>query len=300
VVAMLEKIFTNILVIILGYIVKRIKILPEETGTVFSRFVMYITLPATILKIFLTSNLDKNLFVLPFVSIFLGFFVFFVGREILKRINLDEKTKWTLLISICGYNVGLFSYPFIQSAYGDYGLSYMAMFDMGNSFIVFGLAYAISLIAMEEGKIDFGKVLKKVILFFPLDIYFAALILNLFHVRFPEIFLNVISQIAAPNSFLALFTIGFFLDLNLNMEEIKALIWGVLIRLIPGIIFSILLFTIFGPSFIVRIISIGSLLPAPLVAVIYSHERGLNEKFASVFISVTIIIGMITMLVLIK
>ncbi|WP_262370064.1 AEC family transporter [Dictyoglomus thermophilum] len=185
---MTESILINILVIIIGYIAKKIKLFPESTGTVLSRFVIYITLPATILKVFISSALKADLFILPLVSFLFGLIIFLLGLYFLRGLDLDDRLKWTLLIGICGYNVGLFSYPFIKGLYGDEGLLYMAMFDIGNSFIVFGLAYAISLIAMEEGKIDFRKVLKKVILFFPLDIYFAALLLNLFHVRFPDIF----------------------------------------------------------------------------------------------------------------
>lgn len=238
---MVEKILLNILIIFFGFFIKKIRILPENTGNILSRFIIYITLPATILKVFITSKIYIKLIILPISALILGLLVLLISYLILKNIDLDEKTKWTLLISLCGYNVGLFAYPFIQSIYGDEGLFMMAMFDIGNSFIVFGLAYAISLISLNEGNIDFYKIIRRVLSFFPLDIYIISLFLNLFNIRLPFFFVDFISQLSLPNSVLALFTLGYFLDFNLTINEIKALIFGLFLRIVPGILISFII-----------------------------------------------------------
>ncbi|MGC9098326.1 MAG: AEC family transporter [Dictyoglomus sp.] len=290
---MAESILINVLVIIIGYIAKKIKLFPEDTGTVLSRLVIYITLPATVLKVFISSALKLDLFIVPLISFFFGLLIFLIGFLLLNNLELEDRLKWTLLIGICGYNVGLFSYPFIKSLYGDEGLLYMAMFDIGNSFIVFGLSYALSLVS-EDGW-SFNKtshLLERVFSFFPLQVYIISILLSLLKVNFPEIFISLISQLSIPNSTLALFTLGYFLDFRLNKAEIRALIYGTLIRFIPGIIFSLVLRSIWH-SLMVKIISIGVLLPAPLVVVIYSNEKGLNSKFASFYVSLTIILGII-------
>jgi predicted permease len=290
---MAESILINVLVIIIGYIAKKIKLFPEDTGTVLSRLVIYITLPATVLKVFISSALKLDLFIVPLISFFFGLLIFLIGFLLLNNLELEDRLKWTLLIGICGYNVGLFSYPFIKSLYGDDGLLYMAMFDIGNSFIVFGLSYALSLVS-EDGW-SFNKtshLLERVFSFFPLQVYIISILLSLLKVNFPEIFISLISQLSIPNSTLALFTLGYFLDFRLNKAEIRALIYGTLIRFIPGIIFSLVLRSIWH-SLMVKIISIGVLLPAPLVVVIYSNEKGLNSKFASFYVSLTILLGII-------
>ncbi|ACI18458.1 AEC family transporter [Dictyoglomus thermophilum] len=290
---MTESILINILVIIIGYIAKKIKLFPESTGTVLSRFVIYITLPATILKVFISSALKADLFILPLVSFLFGLIIFLLGLYFLRGLDLDDRLKWTLLIGICGYNVGLFSYPFIKGLYGDEGLLYMAMFDIGNSFIVFGLSYALSL--MSENGWSLNKIpylLKRVFSFFPLQIYIISLVLSSLKINFPEVFTTFVSQLSLPNSTLALFTLGYFLDFNLNKSEIKALLYGVLLRFIPGLALALLL-RLMGSSLMIKIISIGVLLPAPLVVVIYSNERNLNSKFASFYVSLTILLGII-------
>lgn len=293
---MLDKILVNILVILLGFLVKSLRILPENTGSVISKFVLYITLPATIFNVFIKSSVNLNLVILPISAVLMGTIVFLFSYFLLKGIYIEAKTKWSLLISLCGYNVGFFAYPFMQSLYGDQGVLMIAMFDIGNSLLVFGLAYAVSLIAFND-KINFKEILKKVITFFPLDIYFISILFNLTKIRLPLIVNELVSQLAMPNSILALFTLGYFLDFNLNPQELKAILLGLPLRILPGIFIGIVLSSL-SNNLISKIISIGALLPVPLVAIVYSNERNLNTKFASVFVTITIITGLISIILL--
>jgi len=82
---MTENIITNIFIIFLGYFIKKIKILPSEAGSTLSRFVIYITLPATILKVFLTSYISHDIFFLPFISFSFGIVVFIIGFIFLSK-----------------------------------------------------------------------------------------------------------------------------------------------------------------------------------------------------------------------
>ncbi|WP_026487461.1 AEC family transporter [Caldanaerobius polysaccharolyticus] len=295
--AIAEKIFSNLSVIFLGYLIKRLKLLPEGAGDVLSKFILYVTLPATIINVFLNSKLYAQFFILPLISIFLGIFTFVLGYILVRKVHLDSKTKWTLIISICGYNVGLFAFPFIQQVYGNKGLITMAMFDMGNSFIVFGLAYGISFLASEGEKINFSAIIKKVLCFFPLDIYVLSIFINITGIQFPELLKEMISQLAVPNGVLALFTIGYFLDFKLSRDELKALAIGVFVKFLPGLLLLLFVILAFSTkSLLVKILTIGALLPTPMVAVIYSIDRGLNVKLSSVLVTVTIMFSIIFMM----
>lgn len=293
---MWDRIIINILIILSGFLVKSLEIFPKEAGNILSRFVLYITLPATIFSVFTKSTVDPNFIILPISAISIGTIVFILSYLLLKKIYIEEKTKWSLLISMCGYNIGLFAYPFIQTLYGDQGVLMMAMFDIGNSLIVFGLAYAVSLIAFNN-RINYKEIIKKVITFFPLDIYLISILFNLLKIKLPFIINELISQLAIPNNTLALFTLGYFLDFNLNPQELKAILLGLLLRIIPGILVSVILSPL-SNYLIAKIISIGTLLPVPLVAIVYSNERSLNPKFASVFVTLTIITGVIAVTLL--
>jgi len=292
----LQKISISIIVIFLGYTVKKMKFLPSETGKVLNNFIIYITLPASIAKVFFTTKVNTNLFVLTFFGFILGVITFLMGFLIFKKTNLKRETKGTLMISLCGYNIGLFAFPFIQQIYGNNGLLHIAMFDMGNSFNVFGIAYIIAYAFSENDKLDIKKVFKKILYFIPFDTYIISFILNIAGFKFPGLIVNLVEQISLPNTTLALFVIGYFLDFNLDKDEIVSLVKGLIIKYIPGIILFITLPLFFSTtSMIIKAIMLGSIMPTALVAVIYSDERNLNVKLASIFITSTTIITIIFM-----
>lgn len=292
----LQKISISIIVIFLGYAVKKMKFLPNETGKVLNNFIIYITLPASIAKVFFTTKVNTNLFVLTFFGFILGIITFLMGFLIFKKTNLKRETKGTLMISLCGYNIGLFAFPFIQQIYGNNGLLHIAMFDMGNSFNVFGIAYIIAYAFSENDKLDIKKVFKKILYFIPFDTYIISFILNIAGFKFPGLIVNLVEQISLPNTTLALFVIGYFLDFNLDKDEIVSLVKGLIIKYIPGIILFITLPLFFSTtSMTIKAIMLGSIMPTALVAVIYSDERNLNVKLASIFITSTTIITIIFM-----
>ncbi|MFU0783244.1 MAG: putative permease, AEC (auxin efflux carrier) family [Thermoanaerobacterium thermosaccharolyticum] len=292
----IQKISISIIVIFLGYAVKKMKFLPNETGKVLNNFIIYITLPASIAKVFFTTKVNTNLFVLTFFGFILGIITFLMGFLIFKKTNLKRETKGTLMISLCGYNIGLFAFPFIQQIYGNNGLLHIAMFDMGNSFNVFGIAYIIAYAFSENDKLDIKKVFKKILYFIPFDTYIISFILNIAGFKFPGLIVNLVEQISLPNTTLALFVIGYFLDFNLDKDEIVSLVKGLIIKYIPGIILFITLPLFFSTtSMTIKAIMLGSIMPTALVAVIYSDERNLNVKLASIFITSTTIITIIFM-----
>jgi predicted permease len=175
------------------------------------------------------------------------------------------------------------------------GVMTISMFDIGNSFIVFGLAYAVAFLGSNKENFNLKEVIRKIVFSFHL-IYLLSLLMNFLNIKLGGIVKDFIYQLSIPNSFFALFTIGCFLDFKLNKDELKALGLGMFVKFIPDIILFLLLAFLFDTSkLIIKIIAIGSILPTPMVAVVYSNERGLNPKLASVFITMSIVIGTILM-----
>ncbi|MEG6568951.1 AEC family transporter [Thermoanaerobacterium thermosaccharolyticum] len=87
----LQKISISIIVIFLGYAVKKMKFLPSETGKVLNNFIIYITLPASIAKVFFTTKVNTNLFVLTFFGFILGIITFLMGFLIFKKNKLKKR-----------------------------------------------------------------------------------------------------------------------------------------------------------------------------------------------------------------
>lgn len=126
-----------IIIIALGYLLKRVNILKEKDGEVISKIIFKITLPALVLVTFDSVKIETSLILLPVIVLVYGIITAFLGFIVFK--NEERELKGSLLMLSSGFNVGLFAFPLVYAIWGIEGLTYFSMFDVGTSFVVFGI-----------------------------------------------------------------------------------------------------------------------------------------------------------------
>ena len=57
---------------------------------------------------------------------------------------------------VIGLNMGNFAYPLVQGIWGEIGIKYIAMLDLGNAFVIFILIYVYSAIYSPKNE-EFEK-----------------------------------------------------------------------------------------------------------------------------------------------
>ena len=125
-------VFLNSLIIIcLGYLLKRTRVLTEENGEIIAKIIFNLTLPAVILKITSTIVFQINLILLPLISISYGVLMTGIGLLVFKK--YQRNMKGLLMMSIIGFNVANFSFPLIEGIWGNTGLQLIALVDAGNA-----------------------------------------------------------------------------------------------------------------------------------------------------------------------
>lgn len=81
----------SLAIIVIGYIVKKLKIITEENGKIVAKIIFNITLPAVILKITSRIEFKVSLILLPLVNIFFGVFMAMVGLLLFRKYQKREK-----------------------------------------------------------------------------------------------------------------------------------------------------------------------------------------------------------------
>lgn len=145
----------SISIILIAYLCKRIGILTENDGKSLSKIILNITLPALILITISNIRMDSALIIIPFFPLLYSSAILTAGFIIFR--NADRKRKGILLMCSLGFNIGLFAYPIIYGIFGTDGLKYIAMFDIGNAFVIFGLIYIIGAAYSEKTQKNFKK-----------------------------------------------------------------------------------------------------------------------------------------------
>jgi hypothetical protein len=299
---------TSILIVAIGYFVKRLKILKETDGETIAKIIFNVTLPAVILKFTTTIQFELSLVILPFISIAFGIIMALLGIVIFR--NHPIHIKGAMIMTMVGFNVANFFFPLVEGIWGQAGMQYIALVDAGNAFTIFVLCYILSTIFSPKNqedavKINIKFVLNRLIRSAPLLSYIVAIVINLSGIIIPSFFSDLIDVIARANTVLALLLLGIFLHLKFGKSEWASIIKVLVIRYSIGLLVGLSLFfllppSIFNPLFRI-IICLSLILPVGLAVIPFSVENGYDQKLVTMVVNLTIIIsfGLIWVLILV-
>ncbi|MHA1292460.1 MAG: AEC family transporter [Promethearchaeota archaeon] len=293
----------SLTIISIGYLIKKLNIVSEKDGKILAKIILNVTLPALIFTIVPNIELNSSLILLPLICIIYCTFVIMICFILFK--NVPPEIKGLLLMCVIGFNIGLFAYPLIQGIWGKEGLQYIAIFDIGNAFIVFCLCYIIAAIYSpknnsENIEIDLKTIGKSLLKSVPLLSYIIALLLNILNINLPSFIQDVAATLALANMALTLLLLGIFLNFSFNKEEWNNILRVLIIRYLFGISIGLLLFFILPFSILYRgVILVALILPIGMVIIPYAIEFEYDEKLVGSIVNFTIIISFILMWIII-
>jgi predicted permease len=112
-----------------GYLLKILRFWGPAEGTVFSKTVLYVTLPCFILLALAGAKLTKEALIVPFIFIFSSIFLGAIGYFIARLLALPRSSTGTFILAISLANTGFLGYPVIQGVLGNKGLAWAAIVD---------------------------------------------------------------------------------------------------------------------------------------------------------------------------
>ncbi len=291
--------FVSLILITLGFVLKQLGVITEENGKSIAKLILNITLPSLILYVISTIDIEPSLLLLPFICLIYSLVLITFGWFLFRK--APNQTRGILLMTIIGFNIGLFAYPLIEGIYGEKGLQYIAMFDAANAFIIFGLCYSIAAIFSPKNEIEKiivdGKYIgTRLLKSAPLMSYVVALVVNLSGLGFPIFVMDVLETISRANMALTLLLLGIYLNFKFEKSQWILIIKVLLIRYSFGLIIGLLLFFYLPFDLLYRsIVLIGLILPIGMAVVPFSVEFGYDEKVVGTIVNFTIIISFILM-----
>lgn len=106
--------------IIMGYVLKKIKALPDNSFQVLTKLVVMITAPCAIINSFLGTKFDFTmLFLIPMGLAFGGIYMF---AAYLTHLRDNADWKAFAILNTSAFNIGSFILPFAQGFLGPVGV----------------------------------------------------------------------------------------------------------------------------------------------------------------------------------
>lgn len=299
----MEAIFVKaigfILVILIAFILKKLNVLSKRDGQTIATIIMNVTLPCALLCNASGITIDISMIFILLIGLFSNVIMLTIAN-ILSR-KESPLVRGYYMINCSGYNIGNFALPFVQTFFPGMGVAYLCMFDVGNSIMCLGGAYAFAgSVASAGDKLTVKNLLKKLFSSIPFDVYILIFVLALFKIQLPGQILSIASFIGAGNGFLAMFMIGLLLEIKINPSEMKMVMKTLFIRIFFGaILMLIVYFLIPIPLLAKKIVVLAMAAPITTVSAVFSRNIGYHKDAPAIASSLSIIISIVILTVLI-
>jgi predicted permease len=280
-----------ILIIVIGYVIKRIGWVSAADFPKFSKIILRITLPCALITSFNTFDITSNLLFLTAIGLLANLILQITGYLVNQRKGGIAQAFG--IINLGSYNVGAFAMPYIAGLMGPQSIIFASLFDVGNSFGAAGIGYGWSRsVADEKQKTTLGGFLKLMFLSPLFDTYLILLLMRLLGLQLPDEVITFTSTVGGANTFLAMLMIGIGLELGLDAHRFKLAFKYLAIRYGFSLIFSILTVLFLPVSMVVKtILCMLFFSPIASMATGFTDEAGGDVETSAFMNSVSILIG---------
>ena len=282
--------------LIIGIVLKKSKIIPENFHTSLNAFVINISLSA--FSLYYISKIELNSSVIyPVLVVWIGIFaaiLFFAG---LGKIFGWKSSLIGALIMCAGFgNTSFVGIPLIQAMYGEEGLKTVMLVDQPG-FVALSTVGILVANFYSGSKDSLLKHLSKILKFPPFIAFVIALLLNIFSIEIPKDFDEVLMKLGATTVPLALVSVGSQMQWKkIEKKEGFHLFIGLLFKLVllPLIILVIYKYIFHQNGDVIDICILEAAMAPMITAAIIASAHDLEPKFCNLMVAVGIPISILT------
>ena len=282
--------------LIIGIVLKKSKIIPDNFHTSLNAFVINISLSA--FSLYYISKIELNSSVIyPVLVVWIGIFaaiLFFAG---LGKIFGWKSSLIGALIMCAGFgNTSFVGIPLIQAMYGEEGLKTVMLVDQPG-FVALSTVGILVANFYSGSKDSLLKHLSKILKFPPFIAFVIALFLNIFSIEIPKDFDEVLMKLGATTVPLALVSVGSQMQWEkIEKKEGFHLFIGLLFKLVllPLIILVIYKYIFHQSGDVIDICILEAAMAPMITAAIIASAHDLEPKFCNLMVAVGIPLSILT------
>lgn len=292
------KPMSYVLVIALGYMLKRMGFLKAEDRAAFSKVMLNVTLPCAFIQAFDGLTLSGQMFLiialglacagLPIVLMYLT-----TGGD-------EKPLRAYRMLNIGGYNIGCFSVPLLSAFFGSAGVVSACLFDIGNAVVMTGGAYAMTSTLLKTGgekREGAGEILMKFLRSVPFDTYMLLLLFGAAGVKLPRALFTLTQPMGQANAFIAMLIIGMAFEPAGGAAYVRETARELAIRYALAAAFALAIYCLTPFDLLTRqVLAVVCFAPLSSLAPIYTERCHGDAALASFTNSVSIAVSLVCML----
>lgn len=283
--------------LILGIVLKRAKIVPENFHSSLNAFVINISLSA--FSLYYISKIELNSSVIfPALVPWIGIFFAIIFFYILGKIFSWKHSVIGALIMCAGFgNTSFIGIPVIQALYGEEGLKTVMLVDQPG-FIALSTVGILTANFYSGSKDSLLKHLTKIIKFPPFIAFIIALILNAFSIEIPQEIDETLLKLGSTTVPLALVSVGSQMKWKkIEKQEGFYLFLGLTFKLIlyPLLILILYKYVFLQNGKIIDISVLESAMAPMITAAIIAEAHNLDSNICNLMVAIGIPLSFVTL-----
>lgn len=293
--AILAKALSLVLIVGIGFGMKRLRWVKADDFPTLSKIVLRVTLPCA-----LATSFNQFEIVPALLGLTLLGFVINLVQQVVGYLQHRKGSPVQRAFGILhggSYNIGAFALPYVSAFIGPAAIVYASLFDVGNSLATAGLgrsaAHAVARPHVKQTPLSVVKLLFTSPVF---DTYLVLVLMRLLHIQLPDPVIGFTSLVGAANPFLAMFMIGVGLEVGLPRHHLSTAVRGLITRYVFSTLISLLVWFVLPFPHEVRIVVILVLF-APIAAMVpgFTSEVDGHVGTATFMNSVSILVAIVMM-----
>ena len=287
-------ILSIIIMIGLGYFLKRIDFLSEKDIDPFNKIVMNILLPCMIFHALYSADLSliSKLGILPLVILASSVVTGIVSFFILKQLKLDDITLWSVLVTVMIANTAFMGYPVTLGIFGQEGFLRAIFCDIATLCIFLILSFV--LILKFGGTVK--TAVKKITFFPPLWAVILGLVFNFINIPIGPVIDNTVNYLGQGAIPLIMIALGLSIDFSAIKRSKSMIVFTSIMKLM---FFPIVAFVVATQLGLVdlqfKISIVEAAMPAGMMSLLLAITYKLDYELTSDCILINTVISLITL-----
>jgi auxin efflux carrier (AEC) len=141
-----ETVLSVLVLVLIGYILKVLRVLGEEDASTLNRVVINVAIPSLIFTSLYRADLSgiSTLALIPLICIITGIIAGAMAYLWASRRGLDPGKRWGLMVAAAMMNSGFLGYPVTAGIFGSEGLVRAIFYDTGTTLMFTSLGLLLS------------------------------------------------------------------------------------------------------------------------------------------------------------
>jgi len=294
IIVVISQMLELFLILSLGYISVKTKIVDQKFGTQLSRFILNITLPCLMIASVaaMPNDTDKKDIILMFlISILFYVIMPFVAYFITRILGVKKEERKLYMYMTIWSNVGFMGFPVIASIFGEGAIFYATIFNL--IFNVSNFTLGIMLMS-KEGKnaLNFKMFLSPGII-----ASLVAVVMFALDIRIPDILNNTVKTVGNTTTPLAMIVIGIALGgitIKSVFTELRLYPYVIIKQILLPIGAWLILKNIIASPYILGIVIIIIAMPVATSTVLFANRYDNNIGLTTKGVFITTLASVVT------